>query len=176
MDKSAYLWLATISDECFDGPPYAEADYITHRQATSTVVDAAADSPLVKQRRNRPVSPHLGIYQPQITWIPSMLNRLTGIAMSGPFYLFGIGYLVAPALGWHLESAVLAASFGAWPVAAKVAVKALAAFPFVFHSLNGLRHLAWDFGKQITNQQVKTTGWVMIGATVVTSLYLAVGV
>jgi succinate dehydrogenase (ubiquinone) cytochrome b560 subunit len=168
--------MAKTSKGCSHGLPNPEANYIAHRQATSTVNDAALDSPLAKQRRNRPVSPHLGIYQPQITWIPSMLNRLTGIAMSGPFYLFGIGYLVAPAFGWHLESAVLAASFGAWPIAAKVAVKALAAFPFVFHSLNGLRHLAWDFGKTITNQQVKTTGWIMIGATTVTSLYLAVGV
>jgi succinate dehydrogenase (ubiquinone) cytochrome b560 subunit len=84
--------------------------------------------------------------------------------------------LVAPAFGWHLESAVLAASFAAWPVAAKVATKFVFALPFVFHSVNSLRHIVWDFGKQITNQQVKTTGWAAVALSFAATLYLAVAV
>ena len=30
---------------------------------------------------NRPLSPHLDIYQYQITWTVSIMHRLTGIAM-----------------------------------------------------------------------------------------------
>jgi succinate dehydrogenase (ubiquinone) cytochrome b560 subunit len=102
-----------------------------------------------------------------------MFNRLTGIALSGIFYAYGIGYLVAPMLGLHLESAVIAASFASWPIAAKIATKSLLASPFVFHSVNGLRHLAWDFGKGITNAQVKSTGYAVLGATAAGTLYLA---
>ena len=104
-----------------------------------------------------------------------MFNRITGVTLSGLFYLFGMGYLVAPAMGWHLESAVLAASFAAWPLAAKVFAKTLVALPFTFHSMNGIRHLVWDFGKMFTNKQVQQTGWTVVGLSVVSALYLAVG-
>jgi len=40
----------------------------------------------------------------------------------------------------------MAAAFGSLPVAAKVGIKTIAAFPFAFHALNGVRHLAWDTG------------------------------
>jgi succinate dehydrogenase (ubiquinone) cytochrome b560 subunit len=109
-----------------------------------------------------------------MTWIPSALNRVTGVALSGIFYLYGIGYLLAPALGLHLESAVVAASVAAWPLAAKVLLKTTLALPFTFHSLNGLRHLTWDFGKAITNQKVRQTGYVAVVASILSAIYLGV--
>lgn len=128
---------------------------------------------LAKQRLNRPVAPHLTIYRPQITWYLSMLNRITGVALSGGFYLYGMLYLVAPYLGWHVESSVLAASFGAWPLAAKFATKFLVALPFTFHSFNGIRHLVWDTASMITNKAVNQSGWTVVGLTVLSSLGLA---
>ncbi|KAK6439729.1 cytochrome b subunit of succinate dehydrogenase, Sdh3p [Oleoguttula sp. CCFEE 5521] len=146
------------------------------RHAAATTVSAlqAHDSILAKQRLNRPVAPHLGIYKPQITWYGSAFNRITGVALSGGMYLFGIGYLVAPALGWHLESSVIAASFAAWPVALKVFTKFAVAMPFVYHSLNGFRHLAWDTASLIENGMVQKTGWAVVGLSVVGALGLAV--
>jgi succinate dehydrogenase (ubiquinone) cytochrome b560 subunit len=45
---------------------------------------AAAESELLRQQRKvRPVSPHLTIYQPQITWYLSGLHRITGAAVGG---------------------------------------------------------------------------------------------
>ena len=61
-------------------------------------------------------------------------------------YVFGAAYLVAPVLGLHMDVATMVAAFGSLPVAAKVGIKAVVAFPFAFHSINGLRHLAWDTG------------------------------
>lgn len=133
----------------------------------------ANDQILAKQRLNRPVSPHLSIYKPQITWYASALNRITGSALSGLFYIFGAAYLVAPLTGWHLESASMAAAFATWPAALKVLTKLTLAFPFTFHSFNGIRHLAWDMGTGITNQQVKTTGWTVVGLSAVSALALA---
>lgn len=100
------------------------------------------------------------------------MNRITGSILSVSLYVFGFAYLVAPALGWHLESASLAAAFAAWPVAAKVATKFLLAWPFTFHSFNGLRHLTWDMGASLTNKQVIVTGWTVIGISFVTALGL----
>jgi succinate dehydrogenase (ubiquinone) cytochrome b560 subunit len=92
--------------------------------------------------------------------------------LSGIFYLYGIGYLVAPALGLHLESAVVAASFATWPVVAKVLTKTLLALPLTFHGLNGLRHLSWDLTWGINNKLVQQTGWTVVVASVLSALYL----
>ncbi|KAI4765792.1 hypothetical protein E4T51_01219 [Aureobasidium sp. EXF-12344] len=144
-----------------------------HAAFQSVSDSEASQQILAKQRLNRPVSPHLGIYKPQITWYGSALNRVTGVALSGTFYLFGLSYLIAPAFGWHVESASLAASFAAWPAALAIFAKLVASFPFTYHSFNGLRHLMWDLGKGITNKQVQVTGWTVVGLSVVTSFLLA---
>lgn len=142
--------------------------------ATEHVSTNAEQDILAKQRINRPVSPHLSIYRPQITWYASSLNRITGIMLSGGLYLFGIAYLAAPTLGWHLETPSMVAAVAAWPVYAKLSVKALAAFPFFFHSLNGLRHLSWDLGYGFKNITVIRTGWGVVGLTVVSALYYTI--
>jgi len=103
-----------------------------------------------------------------------MFNRITGVGLSGLLYVFGLAYLAAPIAGWNLTSAALAASFAKWPVVGKVAMKMLLALPFTFHSFNGLRHLAWDMGMNLTNRQVANSGWACIGISVVTAVALAV--
>ncbi|KAF2651838.1 succinate dehydrogenase subunit C [Lophiostoma macrostomum CBS 122681] len=139
--------------------------------ATEHVNQQKGTEILAKQRLQRPVSPHLAIYRPQITWYGSGLNRLTAVILSGSLYLFGFAYLAAPALGWHLETPSMVATVAAWPVAAKVIAKFTLAMPFFYHSVNGLRHLAWDLGKGLKNQTVIRTGWTAVGASVVLSLY-----
>ncbi len=75
--------------------------------------------------------------------------------------------------GWHLESATMATAFGAWPIWAKVAAKFGVSLPFTFHSFNGVRHLVWDTGRELSNPAVQKTGWIVVGATVVGSGVLA---
>ncbi|KAL8959487.1 MAG: hypothetical protein Q9193_003658, partial [Seirophora villosa] len=113
---------------------------------------------LNRQRLNRPVSPHLTIYQTQIPWTLSALNRITGSVLSGGFYVFGFAYLVSPLLGWHIESAALAQSFAELPTLVKGGLKFLVALPFTFHSFNGVRHLIWDSGREFANKSVVRTG------------------
>ncbi|KAF2730243.1 succinate dehydrogenase subunit C [Polyplosphaeria fusca] len=139
--------------------------------ATQNVNQETGQEILANQRLKRPVSPHLAIYRPQITWYASSLNRITGILLSGGLYLFGIAYLAAPTLGWHLETPSMVAAVASWPVFAKISAKALVAFPFFFHSVNGLRHLTWDLGLGLKNQTVIRTGWTAVGFTVVSALY-----
>ncbi|KAJ5381859.1 uncharacterized protein N7496_004287 [Penicillium cataractarum] len=141
------------------------------RPVTSNAEDPAQI--LVKQRLNRPVSPHLAIYRPQIGWIGSSLHRITGVALSGSLYLWATAYLASPALGWHLESASMVAAMGALPVAAKVILKATMALPFTYHSFNGLRHLMWDLGRGLSNNVIIKSGWTVIGLSVTSALALA---
>lgn len=67
----------------------------------------------------------------------------------------------------------MAAAFGALPLIAKIPIKFTLAMPFTFHSLNGVRHIVWDFGKQLTNKQVIVTGWTVVGLSVASALGLA---
>ncbi|MCJ1466995.1 hypothetical protein MMC07_005617 [Pseudocyphellaria aurata] len=129
---------------------------------------------LAEQRLRRPISPHLSIYRPQITWYLSMFNRITGSVLSGGFYIFGFTYLISPLFGWHFfDSAVMASAFGSLPWWGKAAVKFGVAMPFTFHSFNGVRHLVWDMGRELSNRAVQVTGWAVVGATVLTSGALA---
>jgi succinate dehydrogenase (ubiquinone) cytochrome b560 subunit len=141
--------------------------------ATQKLTPADSHEILVAQRKLRPNSPHIAIYQPQIPWILSITHRITGSVLSGGFYIFGSAYLVAPLLGWHLDSVSLAAAFGAWPLLAKAGVKFALAWPFTFHCLNGLRHLMWDFALGFKNKFVIQSGWTVVGASLLSALGLA---
>jgi hypothetical protein len=92
---------------------------------------------LVAQRKLRPVSPHLKIYQPQIPWILSGLNRITGCVVSGGFYLFGAAYLVSPLFGWHLDSGKSPPSCEVFTV---LGVRSM---------MTDLRQLLWQRGLQL---------------------------
>lgn len=94
------------------------------------------------------------------------------MTLSGGTYLFALGYLASPYLGWHLESATLAAAFGALPFAAKLGIKTAVAAPFSFHCWNGVRHLVWDTGKFLDLKGVYATGYTVLGLTAVTTVGL----
>lgn len=144
--------------------------------ATNTSENVTQDqaySILVAQRKLRPVSPHLSIYQPQLTWYGSAANRVTGAAISGGVYVFALAYLASPALGLHVESASIAAAFGALPVAAKVGIKGMLALPFTYHSWNGIRHLVWDTGNALDMRGVYASGYAVLGLTTLSTAYLA---
>ncbi|KAK3942527.1 hypothetical protein QBC46DRAFT_379813 [Diplogelasinospora grovesii] len=146
----------------------------TRPVATQKLTVDDANSLLAKQRLQRPVSPHLDIYDKMQTWYgASAWHRITGCGLSGALYLFGAAYLVAPLTGWHLESASLAAAFGSLPLAVKGGVKFLLAWPFVFHSINGVRHLAYDLGVGFQKRTIVKQGWYIWGASVIGGLYLA---
>jgi len=128
---------------------------------------------LQKQRAVRPVSPDLSIYQPQLTWYMSGAHRITGVIVAAAFYTGALSYLAAPAFGYTLDSATIVSTAASLPVAAKLATKTALASPFVFHSLNGIRHLIWDMGYSLNLKGVYTSGYIVLGGTVLGSLYLA---
>ncbi|KAG2234291.1 hypothetical protein INT48_002881 [Thamnidium elegans] len=159
---------------------------VRHFNATRNTQAQCADAEsefLRQQRKVRPVSPHLTIYEPQITAVLSALHRITGVAIEGPVYLFifyftvvfylgALSYLAAPAFGATIDTASIITSAAAAPVALKVIAKATLATPFVFHSLNGVRHLVWDAGKCLDIKDVYTTGYAVLAGTAAGTAYL----
>ncbi|KIM39210.1 hypothetical protein M413DRAFT_19798 [Hebeloma cylindrosporum] len=130
---------------------------------------SAQDQILNKQRIHRPSSPHFTIYQPQLTWLGSIANRVTGVGLSVLLYGFSIAYLVAPTT---FSSANVVETIAGLPEGVKYAGKAILAAPFAFHSLNGLRHLGWDMVKFTSVKGAYMTGYVVLGATAISTVAL----
>lgn len=134
--------------------------------------DNTSETPTERNiRLKRELSPHLLIYQPQLTSILSITHRMTGMALSGYAGVLGIGCLVLPhdfsyymtmIEGLHLSSPTL------------MALKFILAFPATYHTVNGVRHLLWDTGRFLKISEVYSTGWAMVGvATTLAAVFAA---
>jgi len=113
---------------------------------------------------NRPLSPHLQVYRPQITSVLSILHRVSGAFLSLGIVVFTY-WLTSLAAG-PAAYAVATQRLGSWPGKLLLFCWLLA---FSYHLLNGLRHLVWDMGKGFEIEQVERSGW----AVLISSLLLA---
>lgn len=122
-------------------------------------------------RGNRPLSPHLTIYRPQLTSMTSILTRITGNAMlisallivwwflaaaSGPAYFAIVnGFLTS----WFGDLIMFFSVLGLW-----------------YHTLAGIRHLIWDNAIAMDIPTAEKLGWAIIGGSVVLTLITVIAV
>jgi succinate dehydrogenase / fumarate reductase cytochrome b subunit len=107
--------------------------------------------------RDRPLSPHIQIYRPQLTSVMSITHRLTGLALSAgsPILVLWLVQLAAGPRAYEVTEAFwhswlgLALLFG-WT------------FSFFYHLCNGIRHLFWDIGIGFDLGAIYTSGWVVL--------------
>ena len=117
--------------------------------------------------RRRPLSPHLGVYRWQYSMALSILNRVTGCALSVGLLLF-VYWLVAAASGSAAYEA--AQSFFAHPLSRFLLVGF--SFAFFYHLLNGVRHMTWDTGHGLERKAARLSGWIVfLGAIACTALF-----
>lgn len=119
------------------------------------------------ERLSRPMSPHLTIYKFEMTSVLSITHRITGCALSVYAVGFGVGALCSSSDFHTIISAVEAWQPGALTL---FTAKFSLAFPFMYHTCNGIRHLMWDTGKQLNKHAVITTGSAMLAATLATTI------
>lgn len=115
--------------------------------------------------RQRPQSPNIQIYRPQLTSVLSIANRITGIALN----IAAVGlvvWLVAAAAGPQPYATVQAA------LGSRVGqiVLFVMTFAFFFHLCGGIRHLAWDAGYGFKLQTIYASGWAVVVATVLLTI------
>jgi succinate dehydrogenase / fumarate reductase cytochrome b subunit len=115
--------------------------------------------------KNRPISPHLQIYKPQLTSMLSILHRITGVALS-------VGTLVL--VYWLIAAAAGPAAFdSAQAIVGSWLGRLLLfgwAFALFFHLTNGIRHLFWDAGYGFELKTVYASGWAVVVAAVALTL------
>lgn len=113
-------------------------------------------------RGNRPLSPHLTIYRPQLNSITSILVRITGNAM----------LVSAILIVWWLSAASISSEYFAMADGFLTSVlgdivMTLSVLGLWYHLLGGLRHLIWDAGYALDIETSDLMGWGMIGGSVV---------
>lgn len=113
---------------------------------------------------NRPLSPHLQVYRPQLTSVLSITHRGTGIFLAlGALYL--VCWLLAIASGPDAYASVSAFS-------ASIIGRLLLlgwTFSLFYHLANGIRHLVWDAGVGLDLKTTYMSGWlVVVGAVALT--------
>lgn len=120
-------------------------------------------------RGNRPLSPHLSIYRPQLTSVTSILTRITGNALLIST-LLAVWWLVAASSGpaaFAVANGILTSWFGD-------IVLTLSLWGLWYHMLAGLRHLIWDTGNGLDLQSATRLGWaVVIGSVFMTLATIA---
>ena len=112
-------------------------------------------------RGNRPLSPHLTIYRPQLTSITSIFVRITGNALLVAALMI-VWWFVAAAAGpdafvtadgfmrsWFGDLVLFLSTWAVW-----------------YHMFGGIRYLIWDMGYMLDVDKSETAGLVMIIASV----------
>ena len=116
-------------------------------------------------KRSRPLSPNVQIYRPQLTSVLSILNRITGVAVSG-----GAVALVI----WLLTAAAGPQAYGVVQGAIESWIGQVVlfgtTFAFFLHLCGGIRHLVWDTVHGFELRSIYISGWVVVAASIALTL------
>ena len=114
---------------------------------------------------NRPISPHLQVYRPQLTSMLSILHRITGVALAIGTILL-VYWLIAAASGpeaFASAEALIGSRLGRILLFGWI-------FALYFHLANGIRHLFWDAGFGFELKTVYASGWTVVALAAVLTL------
>jgi succinate dehydrogenase / fumarate reductase, cytochrome b subunit len=118
----------------------------------------------------RPLSPHLSVYKFKYTLVTSILNRLTGIALS--FALLLLAYWLMSVASGTLAQQRAQRLLGLPPL--KLLYAAFL-FAFCYHLCAGIRHLVWDTGHGLERAQSQRSAWLVVSASLLLTLILGYG-
>ena len=111
--------------------------------------------------KNRPISPHLQIYAPQITSVLSITHRFTGVSLYLSAILFS-AFVISASFG-ETTFDLVQSLVGSWVGKTILFCITLAVY---YHLSNGIRHLFWDFGKGFDLTSVRLSGYAVLAFSV----------
>ena len=116
-------------------------------------------------RGNRPLSPHLTIYRPQLTSMTSILTRITGNALLIGALLIVWWFLAAATSESYFQTVngVITSWFGDLVLFGSL-------WALWYHTLAGLRHLYWDTGRGLEVEMAEKLGLAVIGGSVLLTI------
>jgi succinate dehydrogenase / fumarate reductase cytochrome b subunit len=113
----------------------------------------------------RPLSPHLQIYRPELTMVMSIVHRLTGAGL-----YFGSILLV-----WWLAAAAAGGNYFAFVHGLFVSWFGLIvvfgfSWTLVHHFLGGIRHLIWDTGRGLDLPTAQRMAQINLAGSIVITI------
>jgi len=117
--------------------------------------------------QQRPLSPHLQIYRPQLTSVMSIMHRITGVLLSmGLLLLVYCLYALAEgATSYQQAQQFLMSRPG-------LLVLFLLNWALFYHLANGLRHLFWDLGLGLTLLSSYLSGYLVAISSFAATIWL----
>jgi succinate dehydrogenase / fumarate reductase cytochrome b subunit len=117
--------------------------------------------------RERPLSPHLQIYRPQLTSVLSISHRLSGLLLFAGALLL-VYWLMALAAG---DEAFARAQSALGSGLGRLILLPLT-FALFYHLCNGIRHLLWDAVLGLELRTVYRSGYLVLAASTTLTLGL----
>ncbi|MBK1636729.1 succinate dehydrogenase, cytochrome b556 subunit [Rhodovulum adriaticum] len=116
-------------------------------------------------RGNRPLSPHLQVYRPQLTSVTSIFTRITGNALI-------VGAILV--VWWFIAAAKGPEAFARadWVLTSYLGdlVMFLSAWALWYHTLAGIRHLIWDTGRGLAIETAEKLGLAIIAGSAILTI------
>ncbi len=117
------------------------------------------------KRGNRPLSPHLEIYRPQMSSVSSILIRLSGIGLVAGLLMLAVWLCIVSCgpetyerYSWLFEN---------W-IANLIWMGSI--WALIYHMLGGIRHWVYDLGFGFDLKTSDLMGWGMVlGSVVITA-------
>lgn len=138
----------------------------------------------MKNEESRPISPHLGIYKPQITSVMSISHRITGVALFfGMLFLLWFSILVVYSVealhGFMVRGIPHPFMLKMSPYLAIVMgsmffkfVLVVLSYCLFFHMCAGVRYLFWSCGKGFSLSAVNCSAWLIFSLSLLMTIVL----
>lgn len=113
-------------------------------------------------QKERPLSPHLQVYKPQMTSMLSIMHRGAGVflALGTPLLVYWLVQLAAgPTAYQQMQECV-----SHWFVQLLLIGWTFALF---YHLSNGIRHLFWDIGQGFEMATLHKSGYAVIASAII---------
>lgn len=125
----------------------------------------------MSQKFERPLSPHITIYKPQITSVMSIMHRISGVglALSLVFFVWFLISLAGGETAYNSFMDCAGSFFGCIAIFAIV-------LGLYYHLFNGIRHLAWDAGHGYKIETVTKSGITVLVLTPIATLITLIAI
>lgn len=123
-------------------------------------MSTSSASSQAKKTVQRPLSPHLQIYKPQITSVMSIFHRITGVGLSFAlvFFVWFTLSLISGEEAYQNFRGFLGSLIGVPMILAII-------IGLYYHLFNGIRHLLWDAGHGYKIDCVTRSGKIVFALT-----------
>ena len=107
----------------------------------------------------RPLSPHLSIYKPQLTSVLSIMHRMTGVVL---YFILLLWCCLLVCLVWRPELFEQIQKFDQ-TLLGRIGIFSMMVC-FYYHFFNGIRHLFWDIGWGYELKTAYRSGYTVLAA------------